>query len=315
MPKPIRRVAVLGAGVMGSGIAAHLANAGVEALLLDIVPPNLTEAERADPAARNRFSAGGLEKALKNKPALFFHPSRAALVSVGNFDDDFDKLKDCDLIIEAIVERLDVKRSLFEKLDALVSGHTVVASNTSGLRIQDMLEGRSERFKRHFLVMHFFNPVRYMKLLELVVGPQTDSSVLARIKGFGEDVLGKGIVLGKDTPNFVGNRIGTYAMMSAIQAMLTDGLTPEDVDAIVGTPMGRPKSAAFRTADIVGVDTFVHGADNCYNALTSDEERNVFAIPDFVRQMVSRKLLGDKTKSGFYRKGKEGLETDRKSVV
>ena len=309
MPKQIRRVAVLGAGVMGSGIAAHLANAGVDCLLLDIVPPNLTDAEKKDPAARNRFSAGGLEKALKNRPALFFHPSRAIHVQVGNFEDDLAKLKDCDLVIEAIIEKMEAKQSLFAKLESIIGPETVVASNTSGLRISEMLQGRSAAFKEHFLVMHFFNPVRYMKLLELVAGPETRRDVMDRITRFGEDVLGKGIVVGKDTPNFIGNRIGTYSMMAAIHQMLADGLEPEDVDALAGEPMGRPKSAAFRTADIVGVDTFVHVADNCYASLTEDEERDIFKVPAFIRTMAEKKQLGDKTKGGFYRKAGKDIET------
>ena len=309
MHKPIRRVAVLGAGVMGSGIAAHLANAGVEVLLLDIVPPNLTDAEKNDAAARNRFAAGGLEKAIKNRPALFFHPSAASLVTIGNFDDDLAKVKDCDLVIEAIIEKMDAKRALFAKLESLVGADTIVASNTSGLRIASMLEARSKHFREQFLVMHFFNPVRYMKLLEIVVGPDTRADVIARIRRFGEDILGKGIVLGKDTPNFVGNRIGAFSMMAAIHQMIDEKLDPEDIDAIVGTPMGRPKSAAFRTADVVGVDTFVHVADNCYESLTQDEEREVFRVPPYVRTMVEKKQLGDKTKGGFYRKVGKDLET------
>ncbi|MEO7095308.1 MAG: 3-hydroxyacyl-CoA dehydrogenase family protein, partial [Polyangiales bacterium] len=232
MSKPIRRVGVIGAGVMGSGIAAHLANAGVSVVLLDIVPPNLSEAEKKDPKARNRFSAGGLEKALKAKPAAFFHKNNARLVTVGNTDDDLGKLADCDLVIEAILERLDLKQALFAKLESTLAADCVVASNTSGLRIHDMMQGRGEAFAKRFLVMHFFNPVRYMKLLELVPGPQTDPQTLARVRQFGEDVLGKGIVVGKDTSNFVGNRIGVHAMMSTIHLMLEEGLTPEDVDAI-----------------------------------------------------------------------------------
>ncbi|MDB4927946.1 MAG: 3-hydroxyacyl-CoA dehydrogenase [Myxococcaceae bacterium] len=309
MSHPIRRVAVLGAGVMGAGIAAHLANAGVEVLLLDIVPPNLTEAEKGDRAARNRFSQGGFDKALKSRPASFFHPSRATLVSVGNFDDDLAKVKDVDLIIEAVVENIDIKRKLFEKLEALAGPHTLVASNTSGLRIAAMLEGRGESFKKRFMVIHFFNPPRYMKLLELVPGAETDPAAFARVKAFGADVLGKGVVVAKDTTNFIGNRIGAHAMMAAIHQMLADGLTPEDVDAIVGTPMGRPKSAAFRTADMVGLDTFAHVADNCHKALTDDEDREVFAIPAFIRAMVEKKQLGDKTKGGFYKKTGEGVQT------
>ena len=309
MSKPIRKVAVLGAGVMGAGIAAHLANAGVEALLLDIVPPNLSEAEKGDVAARNRFSAGGLEKALKAKPAAFFHPSRASLVSVGNFDDDLAKVADCDLIIEAVVENIDIKRKLFERLDALTTDRTLVASNTSGLRIAAMIEGRSASFRKRFMVIHFFNPPRYMKLLELVPGADTDPAAFARVQGFSADVLGKGVVVARDTTNFIGNRIGAHAMMAAIWQMLYDDLTPEDVDAIAGTPMGRPRSAAFRTADVVGLDTFVHVADNCFRSLEGDEDREVFRVPDYIRKMVEQKRLGDKTKGGFYKKGEGGLLT------
>jgi 3-hydroxyacyl-CoA dehydrogenase len=305
MEKPIRRVGVIGAGVMGSGIAAHLANAGVPAILLDIVPPDLADAANAPRAARNKFAASGLEKALKARPAAFFHPSRAKLVEIGNTEDDLDKLASCDLIIEAIIEKMGPKRALFEKLEK-VAPNAIVASNTSGLRIEEMVEGRSEAFKKSFLVMHFFNPVRYMKLLELVCGPDTDAGVLARVRSFGEDVLGKGVVIGKDTPNFIGNRIGTHAMMLAIHEMIADGLAPEDIDAITGPAMGHPKSASFRTGDIVGIDTLVHVADNCFSSLVNDEERKVFEVPAYIRAMVEKKLLGDKTKSGFSRKAKDG---------
>lgn len=309
MTTPIRRAAVIGAGVMGSGIAAHLANAGVEVLLMDIVPPGLGDAEKGVRAARDRFAAGGLDKAVKARPAAFFSKERARLVSVGNVEDDLKKLADCDLVVEAIIEQLEPKRALFEKLDAIVPQHCIVASNTSGLRIAEMVKGRSEGFRKRFLVMHFFNPVRYMKLLELVTGPDTSVETLATVRRFGEDILGKGIVLGKDTPNFVGNRIGTHAMMLAIHQMLADGLAPEDIDAITGEPMGHPKSASFRTADLVGIDTLVHVADNCFSSLTGDEERKVFEVPAYIRSMVEKKLLGDKTKGGFYRKGKEGIDT------
>ncbi len=307
----IRTVGVIGAGVMGSGIAAHLANAGIRVILLDIVPPNLTDAEKTQKAARDRFAAGGLEKALKARPAAFFHKSNALLVSTGNTEDDLAKLGEADLVIEAIIEKLEHKQALFEKLEKILPAHAIVASNTSGLRIVDMMKGRSDNFRKNFLVMHFFNPVRYMKLLELVVGPETSKETLATIKAFGEDQLGKGIVLGKDTPNFVGNRIGTHAMMVGIHQMLTDGLAPEDVDNVTGTPMGHPKSASFRTADLVGLDTFIHVADNCYAALEKDEERDVFKVPDFIRKMAEKKLLGNKTKGGFYKKeGKDILTFD-----
>jgi 3-hydroxyacyl-CoA dehydrogenase len=309
MNQPIRRAGVIGAGVMGSGIAAHLANAGVEVILLDIVPPDLKDGEKADRAARNRFAAGGLDKALKSRPAAFFHKANAKLVSVGNTEDDLGKMESCDLVIEAVLERLDVKQALFTKLEKICKPGTVVASNTSGLRIVDMLQGRSPEFRKNFLVMHFFNPVRYMKLLELVAGPETDPKTLERVRRFGEDVLGKGIVFGNDTPNFVGNRIGVHAMMATIHLMLEEGLSPEDVDAITGTPMGHPKSASFRTADLVGLDTFVHVASNCHASLPNDEEREVFAVPSFIKTMTERKLLGNKTKAGFYKKAGKDVQT------
>jgi 3-hydroxyacyl-CoA dehydrogenase len=309
MRKPIRRAAVIGAGVMGSGIAAHLANAGIQVLLMDIVPPNLSDAEKKDKAARNRWSAGGLEKAIKSRPAAFFQKDRSRLVSIGNTEDDLEKLADVDLVVEAIIEQIEPKKALFTRLEKIVHGDCIVASNTSGLRIHDMMEGRSASFKSRFLVMHFFNPVRYMKLLELVAGPDTSKESLERIKTFGEDILGKGVVIGKDTPNFVGNRIGCHAMLTTIHLMLEEGLAPEDVDGITGEPIGHPKSASFRTADLVGVDTFVHVADNCYASLTGDEDRDVFKIPAFIRSMVEKKLLGDKTKGGFYKKGKDGVDT------
>ena len=307
--KPIRRVAVLGAGVMGSGIAAHVANAGLPVLLLDIVPPKLSDEQKKSKAARDGFAAGALKQMLKTKPAPFFHAKNAGLVSVGNFDDDLDKVADCDLVIEAIIERLDIKRGLFEKLDGLLDGDTIIASNTSGLRIVDMIEGRSERFRKHFLVTHFFNPPRYMKLLELVASPDTDPEVMARAEHFGKEALGKGIVVAKDAPNFVANRIGTHAMMAAIHLMLEMDLAPEDLDALTGAPMGHPRSATFRTGDLVGLDTLVHVVENCHASLTEDEDREVFTVPDYVRTMLERKQLGRKTKAGFYRKTKAGIET------
>jgi 3-hydroxyacyl-CoA dehydrogenase len=294
---------------MGSGIMAHFANAGVDVVMLDIVPPGLSDQERKDPAKRNRFAAGGLEGALKAKPAAFFHPSYARRVTIGNLEDDIGLLKGCDLVIEAIIENLDIKRSLFEKLESTLHEGTIVASNTSGLRIAEMLQGRGDSFRKCFLVMHFFNPVRYMKLLELVAGEETDDAVIKRMKVFGENQLGKGIVVGKDTPNFVGNRIGCYSMSLTMHEMLQFGLTPEDVDAVTGPPMGHPKSASFRTADMVGLDTFKHVSDNCYDALVDDPERRVFKLPEFMNVMVGRKMLGNKTKGGFYKKTKEGIAT------
>jgi 3-hydroxyacyl-CoA dehydrogenase len=292
--KPFRRAAVIGAGVMGSGIAAHLANAGLQVLLLDI----------------GDLAASGLDKATKARPAAFFHKDRARLVSTANVERDLERVNDCDLVIEAIIEQIEPKRALFERLERIVGDDCVVASNTSGLRIAEMMRGRSESLRRRFLVMHFFNPVRYMKLLELVAGPDTSPETLARVRRFGEGVLGKGIVLGKDTPNFVGNRIGAHAMMTAIHLMLEQKLAPEDVDAVTGEPMAHPKSASFRTADLVGIDTFVHVADNCHAALAGDEDRATFEVPPYIRAMVEKKILGDKTKGGFYRKGADGsIET------
>ncbi len=309
MTKPVRRAGVIGAGVMGSGIMAHFANAGIDVVMLDIVPPGLSEEEKKDPAKRDGFAANGLKGALKARPAAFFHPVYAKRVTIGNLEDDIDLLKGCDLVIEAIIENVDIKRSLFEKLENTLDEGTIVASNTSGLRIADMLQGRGAAFRQNFLVMHFFNPVRYMKLLELVSGEETDSAVMNRMKVFGEDQLGKGIVIGKDTPNFVGNRIGCYSMSLTMNEMLEAGLTPEDVDAITGPPMGHPKSASFRTADMVGLDTFKHVSDNCYAALTDDPERDVFKLPEFMGEMVEQKLLGNKTRGGFYKKTKEGIQT------
>ncbi len=303
-----RKVGVIGSGVMGAGIAAHCANAGVRVVLLDIVPRDLPA--DAKKAARNKIAADALANTVKAKPALFFHPSNARLVTVGNIDDDLSSLADCDLIVEAIIERLDIKRALFEKLEKVISPTTIVASNTSGLRIKDMVEGRSETFRKNFLVMHFFNPVRYMKLLELVSGADTDPAVTEAVATFGKDALGKGIVHGKDTPNFVGNRIGVYGMMVTMQEMQAAGLSPEDVDNLTGSPMGHPKSATFRTADLVGLDTFAHVAKNCFDALPDDEERAVFQLPAFVTAMVEKKILGNKTKGGFYRRNKASGETD-----
>jgi 3-hydroxyacyl-CoA dehydrogenase len=306
---PIRRVAVLGAGVMGSGIAAHCANAGIPVVLLDIVPPRLDDAERKSKARRDGFAAAALEKLRKARPAALMHPRNAALISIGNFDDDLTKVGDADLIVEAIVERLDVKQSLFDKLEKLVAPDAVIASNTSGLRIADMVAGRSETFRNNFMIAHFFNPPRYMKLLELVAGADTSADAKARVERFGREVLGKGIVWAKDTPNFIGNRIGLQSMMTTIHLMLERGLAPEDVDAITGVAMGHPKSATFRTADVVGLDTVGHVAENCYRSLTADEDRATFAMPPYIAAMIERGQLGDKTRGGFYKKQGDVVQT------
>ncbi len=301
MTQPIRRVAVLGAGVMGSGIAAHCANAGIPVLLLDIVPPD-------GKGGRNAFANGAMDKLKKAKPAAFTAQRNALLIQTGNFDDDLAKVADCDLIIEAIVERLDIKRALFEKLEKLAP-HAIIASNTSGLRIADMLVGRTEQFKQNFMVTHFFNPPRYMKLLELVAGPETSAEAKARVEKWGKDELGKGIVWAKDTPNFVGNRIGVQSMMTVIHTMMAMDLTPEDVDAITGVPLAHPKSATFRTADMVGLDTMGHVASNSYKVLVDDEDRDTFKMPAWVEGMIAKGQLGDKTKGGFYKKAGKDVQT------
>jgi 3-hydroxyacyl-CoA dehydrogenase len=297
-----RKVGVLGAGVMGSGIAAHLAGAGLDVLLLDIVPPD-------GKSPRNAFAQGGKDKALKAKPAAFFTPRDADRVAVGNLEDDLAAAAQCDLVIEVVKEDLAVKRALFGRLEPLLAPHTIVTSNTSGLPIHLLMEGRGEAMRRRFLVTHFFNPVRYMKLLEVMAGTDTDPAVVERVARFGRDVLGKGIVFGKDTPNFVANRIGVFAMMHLIKLALEGGYTVEEVDAIFGPPLGRPKSAVFRTADVVGLDTVVDVAQNCHKNLPHDERRDDFQVPAVLQQMVQRKLLGDKTGGGFMKKTGEGIVT------
>jgi 3-hydroxyacyl-CoA dehydrogenase len=302
MTHEFKKVAVLGAGVMGSGIAAHLAGAGIDVLLLDIVPPD-------GKSPRNAFAQGGKDKALKAKPAAFFSPRDAERIAIGNLEDDLAAAGKCDLVIEVVKEDVAVKQALFAKLEPLLAPHTIVASNTSGLPIQLLMEGRGESLKKRFLVMHFFNPVRYMKLLEVVAGKDTDPAIVDKIASFGADVLGKGIVFGKDTPNFVANRIGVFAMMHLMKLALDGGFTVEEVDAIFGAPLGRPKSAVFRTADVVGLDTVVHVAKNCHESLTKDERREDFKVPAQIEAMVQKNLLGDKTGGGFQKKTKEGIVT------
>ncbi|MGA9523456.1 MAG: 3-hydroxyacyl-CoA dehydrogenase NAD-binding domain-containing protein [Myxococcaceae bacterium] len=316
----IRKVAVLGAGVMGSGIAAHLANAGIPCLLLDIVPPKAAEGEKTDSKAfRNKFAVGALANLRKQKPAPLFTHAALQLIEPGNFEDDLGRLAECDWVIEVVKEDMAVKQALFARVEKVVRPGTVVSSNTSGLSIKGMLEGRGEAFRKNFLVTHFFNPVRYMKLLELVAGPETSPDVMKAIHLFGEEVLGKGIVYGKDTTNFIANRIGVYGIMKTIAEMEKAELTVEEVDKIFGPAMGRPKSAVFRTADLVGLDTFVHVSKNCYDTLPHDEERDIFKIPPFIEQMVQKGMLGDKTGKGFYKKekgagGKEILSLDLKTL-
>lgn len=312
MARMFNKACVIGAGIMGQGIAAHLANARIPVLLLDIVPPKAEPGEdTAGRAFRDKFARGGLEKAIAAKPALFFSRKDAALVEVGNIDDDLKRIAECDLVIEVVLERMDVKQQLFAKVDALRKPGTIVTSNTSGLSIVGMTEGRSDDFKKHFLVTHFFNPVRYMPLLEIVTGKDTSPEVAHKMRTFGADVLGKSIVDGKDTPNFVANRIGIFGIMETIRLMVEGKYTIEEVDAVFGPAIGRAKSAVFGTADVVGLDTFVHVAQNCWDNLKSDEQHAVFEQPAFLKKMVENKWLGRKTKSGFYKKeGDEILTLD-----
>jgi len=305
MAYDIRKVAVLGSGVMGSGIAAQLTNAGIPCILLDIVPPKAEPGEdTASKAFRNKFSNRAIAAFAKQKPAPLMSKRALEILEVGNFDDDMHRLGECDWVVEVVVENLAIKQKVFANVEANIRPGTIVSSNTSGLSIAGMTEGRGDDFKRHFLVTHFFNPVRYMKLLEIVEGAHTDPAVTAAVAKFGQEFLGKGIVYGKDTTNFIANRIGVYGMMKTIEEMLKFELACEEVDKIFGPAMGRPSSAIFRTGDLVGLDTFAHVAKNCYETLVDDEERDVFKAPPFLEQMVARNLLGDKSGSGFYKKAK-----------
>src|SRR6266446_3287415 len=310
----VKKAAVLGAGTMGSQIAAHLANARIPTLLLDIAPRELTADEQAkgltleSADVRNRIARGGLEAAKKAKPAAFFTSDLASLVTIGNLEDDLPKLKDCDLIIEAVVENLDIKRRLFEKVERHRRPASVIASNTSGIPLQQLAEERSEDFRAHFLGMHFFNPPRYMHLVELIRTEWTKPEVSCSMFGFLDERLGKGVVVAKDRPNFIANRIGTFGALVTIHAMQEDAYSIEEVDKITGPAMGRPKTATFRTFDLVGLDVLAHVVKNLGENLPEDPERTMFAMPDFVGKMIERGLLGNKTKAGFYKRqtGEDG---------
>jgi 3-hydroxyacyl-CoA dehydrogenase len=290
---------------MGARIAAHIANAGVPCYLFDIVPPD------ADGPARNQIASAGLEAARKSKPAAFFEPSLAGLVTLGNFEDDLKKLADVDWIIEAVVENLDIKRALLKKIEAVRKPGTIITTNTSGLPVAKIAEGFSDEFRRFWFGTHFFNPPRYMRLLELIPTPQSDPAAMDAIANFGDVHLGKGVVRAKDTPNFIGNRIGTFSVLNVMRLMQDMDLSIEDVDALTGTALGWPKSATFRTIDLVGLDILSHVVSN----MSSDvrDERSELGLPDFFKQMLQRKWLGDKTKGGFYKKAKanDGKEDER----
>ena len=301
MARKIRKAAVIGSGIMGGGIAALLAGAGVDVLLLDIVPFDLKDEEKNDPAARNRIVQGGLDAALQSNPSLFMSKRDAVRIETGNLEDDIEKLKECDWICEVVVENLNIKRDLFSKVEKLRKKDAIVSSNTSGIPLQDITEGFSDDFKQHFMGTHFFNPVRYMHLLELIPGAETLPEVLQFMAKFGEKHLGKGIVWAKDTPNFVGNRIGVQGIGKIMQAMVEENMTIPEVDAIFGPALGRPKTAIFKTVDLVGLDTMVHVCKNSYDLCPDDEQRDTLVMPDFVNKMVENNLLGNKTKAGFYK--------------
>jgi len=294
--KRIQKVAILGAGTMGARIAAHFANAGIPSYLFDIVPPD------ADAPARNKIAAAGLDAARKSKPAAFMEPALASLVTVGNFEDDLKKLAEVDWIIEAVVENLEIKRALLRKVEAVRKPGTIITTNTSGLPVGKIAEGFSDDFRRSWFGTHFFNPPRYMRLLELIATPETDRSAMGAVAHFGDVHLGKGIVYAKDTPNFIANRIGTFSVLNVMRLMQELDLSIEDVDALTGPAVGWPKSATFRTIDLVGLDILGHVVSNMTGAGKALDERSDLTLPDFYKQMLERKMLGDKTKGGFYKK-------------
>lgn len=306
----IEKAAVLGAGTMGAQLAAHLANAGIPVLLLDIAPRELLPEEAAkkltleSKEVRNRIARAGLEAAKRARPAAFFTKDIASLVSVGNFDDDMARIADCDLIIEAVVENLDIKRKLYEKVEQHRRPGSIIASNTSGIPIRALAENQSEDFRAHFLGAHFFNPPRYLHLVELITTEWTKPEVACFMHGFLDGRLGKGVVVAKDRPNFIANRIGTFGAMDTIRTMLEDGYSIEEIDKLTGQAVGRPKTATFRTFDLVGLDVFTHVAQNLYDAAHEDEERETFIAPEFLKKMIGQGILGNKTKGGFYRKQK-----------
>lgn len=311
----ISEVTVLGAGVMGAAIAAHLANAGLRVRLLDIVPKDAPARDSADRRKRSAVAIAGLEAARKAKPAAFFSPRFDTLVTPGNLEDDLaDAAAKSDVIIEAVIENLAIKQKLYARLDEL-GGRAIITSNTSGLRIAELMQGRSAAFRGRFCITHFFNPPRYLKLVEIVAGADTTPATLARAEALCGGLLGKGLVRAKDTPNFIANRIGTFAMMRTLTEAVKEGYTVEEVDMVFGPATGRPKSAVFRTADVVGLDTLMHVTRNCAEALPDDERREVFVPPPVLTQLVDKKWLGAKTKQGFYKKvGNDILQLDLKTL-
>jgi len=302
MKRRIEKAVVLGAGTMGSRIAAHFANAGLPCILLDIVPPNLPAGAPA--AERNKIVRAGLEAAKKSKPAAFFTASLADKIAIGNFEDDLARCAEADWIIEVVAENLEIKRNLLARVAQFRKPGAMVTTNTSGLPVHLIAEGMSEEFQQHWAGTHFFNPPRYLKLVEVIPGPKTSSEVVETLSDFCDKRLGKGVVIAKDTPNFIANRIGTFSMLNALRLMGTLGMTVEEVDACTGPAVGWPKSATFRTADLVGLDVLVHVVKNIYETAPKDESREMYKVPALVEEMVKRGWLGDKTGQGFYKKVK-----------
>lgn len=318
MKRRISKVAVLGSGIMGSGIACHFANIGVQVILLDIPPRELNDAEQKKglslehPSVRNRIVNDSLNKAIKSNPAPLYHASFAGRIETGNMEDDIKRVSEADWIIEVVVERLDIKKQVFEKLDEHRRPGTLISSNTSGIPIHLMSEGRSEDFQRHFCGTHFFNPARYLKLFEVIPGPKTDPEVLHFLSAYGEQFLGKTSVVAQDTPAFIGNRIGIFSIQSLFHTVKPMGLTVEEVDKLTGPVIGRPKSATFRTVDVVGLDTLVHVANGIKDHCPNDEQSALFELPDFIQTMSENQWLGSKTGQGFYKKVKNA---DGKSEI
>lgn len=310
MSRSIKKAAVLGSGVMGSRIACHLANVGIEVILLDIAPKELNDKEKAQglelshPRVKNRIVNDSLTFAIKSNPAPLYHKSFASRVSTGNFSDDMSKIADVDWIIEVVVENLDIKKIVFDQVEEFRKPGTLVTSNTSGIPINLMAEGRSEDFQKHFCGTHFFNPPRYLKLLEIIPGPKTDPEIIDFFMKYGDKYLGKTTVLCKDTPAFIANRVGIYSIMNILKVVEELDLTVAEVDKLTGPVIGRPKSATFRTMDVVGNDTLVKVADNLFNGLPNDEERGIFALPTMLKTVVDNGWLGSKSGSGFYKKVK-----------
>jgi 3-hydroxyacyl-CoA dehydrogenase len=317
MKRSIKKVAVIGSGIMGSGIACHFANIGVEVLLLDIVPRELTDAEAKkgltleSKIVRNRLVNEHFQNALKSKPSPIYHQKFASRITTGNTTDDMAKIANVDWIIEVVVERLDIKKMVFEQIEKYRKPGTLITSNTSGIPIHFMSEGRSEDFQKHFCGTHFFNPARYLKLFEIIPGPQTSTEVLDFLTVYGSTFLGKTSVVAKDTPAFIGNRIGIFGIQSLFHLVKELGLTIEEVDKLTGPVIGRPKSATFRTVDVVGLDTLVHVANGIYENCPNDEQHELFNLPDFINKMMENKWLGSKSGQGFYKKeGRDILSLD-----